>query len=89
MEKQNVIFIICDALRWDHLGCYGNTEIHTPNIDKLASHGMQFMNYFGANSICMPNRATLLTGLYPNVHGVRSNGMILSEDARMVEIRVR
>ncbi len=78
-QKQNVLFIICDALRWDHLGCYGNKEVHTPNIDRLANRGMTFTNYFGANSICMPNRATLLTGLYPNSHGVRSNGMKLSE----------
>ncbi|MHA2019789.1 MAG: sulfatase family protein [Promethearchaeota archaeon] len=79
-KRQNVLFIICDALRKDYLSCYGNTEVHTPNIDRLASQGVIFTNYFAVNSICMPNRATLLTGLYPNTHGVRSNGMKLSEN---------
>jgi arylsulfatase A-like enzyme len=79
-EKMNVLFIITDALRADHLGCAGNSIVQTPNIDKLARESVRFTNYFCTNPICMPNRATLLTGLYPNVHGVRSNGINLNED---------
>ena len=79
-EKMNVLFIITDAQRQDHLGCYGNSILKTPNIDNLAQEGVRFTNYFCANPICMPNRATLATGVYPNVHGVRSNGLILRED---------
>ena len=79
-EKKNVLFIITDAQRVDHLGCYGNSILKTPNIDRLASEGIRFSNYFCTNSICMPNRATLITGVYPNVHGIRSNGMNLSEN---------
>ncbi|MHA2184948.1 MAG: sulfatase-like hydrolase/transferase [Promethearchaeota archaeon] len=79
-NKMNVLFIITDAQRQDHLGCYGNSIVKTPHIDKLAKEGIRFTNYYCTNPICMPNRATLLTGLYPNVHGVRSNGMILSEN---------
>lgn len=79
-KKKNVLFIITDAQRVDHLGCYGNPILKTPNIDRLASEGIRFTNYFCTNSICMPNRATLATGLYPNVHGIRSNGMNLSEN---------
>ena len=78
-EKMNVLFIITDALRFDHLSCYGNKIVKTPNIDRLASEGVRFSNYFCTNPICMPNRATLLTGLYPNIHGVRSNGINLPE----------
>lgn len=78
-KKPNVLFIICDALRQDDLGCYGNTIVKTPNIDKLAQRGVRFTNYFCANAICMPNRASLLTGMYPNTHGARSNGMIMDE----------
>jgi len=80
-EKYNVLFIMCDALRWDHLGCMGNDTVETPNIDRLADQGVKFTNYFCTNPICMPNRATLETGVYPNVHGVRSNGINLNEDA--------
>ena len=77
-KKMNVLFIITDAQRYDHLGCYGNSTLKTPNIDKLAEDGLRFTNYFCANPICMPNRATLITGVYPNVHGVRSNGINLN-----------
>jgi arylsulfatase A-like enzyme len=79
-EKKNVLFIINDAQRADHLGCYGNPILKTPNIDNFAKTGVRFTNYYCSNPICMPNRATLLTGVYPNVHGVRSNGMILSQN---------
>ncbi|MFW9873174.1 MAG: sulfatase [Candidatus Thorarchaeota archaeon] len=78
-EKMNVLFIITDAQRVDHLSCYGNNTLKTPNIDKFASESVRFTNYFCTNPICMPNRATMITGLYPNVHGVRSNGINLKE----------
>jgi len=76
-EKMNVLFIITDQLRMDHLGCYGNNVVKTPNLNKLASEGVRFTNAYCTNPMCMPNRATILTGLYPNVHGVRSNGINL------------
>ncbi|MFX1591514.1 MAG: sulfatase [Promethearchaeota archaeon] len=79
-EKMNVLFIITDQQRYDHLSCSGNQILKTPNIDRLSSEGVHFTNAFCTNPMCMPNRATLLTGLYPNAHGVRSNGMILSKD---------
>ena len=79
-EKMNVLFIMTDQQRADHMSCSGNSILRTPNLDKLASEGVRFTNAFCTNPYCMPNRATLLTGLYPNVHGVRSNGMRLSDD---------
>ena len=79
-EEMNVLFIISDAHRADHLSCYGNPILKTPNLDKFAKEGVRFSNYFCTAPICMPNRATLHTGLYPNVHGVRSNGINLRED---------
>ena len=79
-KKMNVLFIITDQFRADHLGCYGNAIVKTPNLDKLASEGVRFTNAFCTNPMCMPNRSTILTGLYPNVHGVRSNGINLPTD---------
>ena len=79
-KKMNVLFIITDQFRADHLACYGNPIVKTPNLDKLASEGVRFTNAFCTNPMCMPNRATMLTGLYPNVHGVRSNGINLPID---------
>ncbi len=79
-EKLNVLFLITDAQRADHLGCAGNPIIKTPNLDRLAKEGIRFTNHFCTNPICMPNRATLATGVYPNVHGVRSNGINLRQN---------
>ncbi|MGQ4875570.1 MAG: sulfatase family protein [Promethearchaeia archaeon] len=73
----NVLFIITDQQRKDHLSCYGNKTLKTPNIDSIAKEGVRFTNYFCSNPMCMPNRATLFTGLIPSVHGVRSNGINL------------
>ncbi|MEE9378610.1 MAG: sulfatase-like hydrolase/transferase [Candidatus Lokiarchaeia archaeon] len=79
-EKLNVLFIITDAMRADHMSCAGNQTVKTPNLDRLAMEGIRFTNHFCTNPICMPNRATLITGVYPNVHGVRSNGINLRQD---------
>jgi len=79
-KKPNVLFIICDALRQADLECYGNEIVKTPNINRIAKYGVRFTNYYASNPICMPNRASLLTGMYPNTHGVRSNGMIMNEE---------
>ncbi len=79
-EKMNVLFIITDQQRADMLHCYGNDVIKTPNIDKLASESIRFSNAFCNSPMCMPNRATILTGYYPNVHGVRSNGINLPNE---------
>ena len=66
----NLLFILTDNHGAWTLGCYGNPEIKTPNIDKLASEGMLFRAAFCNNSVCSPSRATFLTGLIPSQHGV-------------------
>src|SRR4051812_22663585 len=66
----NVIFILTDNQGAWTLGCYGNNDIKTPNIDRLASEGTRFAHAFANNPVCSPNRATLLTGLLPSQHGV-------------------
>ncbi|MHA1784466.1 MAG: sulfatase family protein [Promethearchaeota archaeon] len=77
-EKKNVLLIITDAQRADHLGCAGNPDLKTPNIDQLASEGIRFTNAYCGNPFCMPNRATIFTGKYPSIHGVRCNGINLN-----------
>ncbi|TFF94739.1 MAG: DUF229 domain-containing protein [Promethearchaeota archaeon] len=79
-EKMNVLFIITDQQRKDHLSCYGNTLLKTPHIDKIADEGVRFENYFCNTPVCMPNRANFLTGAYPSVHGTRSNGINLDPE---------
>ena len=76
----NVLFIITDQQRADALSCAGNPVLRTPNLDKLASEGIRFTSAYCANPICMPNRATIFTGLYPNMHGIRTAGMNLPQN---------
>lgn len=62
-EKQpNVLIIMTDQQRWDALGCAGNLEIKTPNIDRLAKEGVQFLNAYSACPVCVPARSAILTG---------------------------
>src|SRR5436190_19152252 len=68
----NLIFILTDNHGAWTLGCYGNKEIRTPNIDRLAAEGTLFTRAYCANSVCSPSRATFLTGLMPSQHGVHS-----------------
>lgn len=68
----NVVFIMTDNQSTWTLGCYGNEDIRTPNIDHLAEDGIRFSNAYCVNSVCSPNRATALTGLIPSQHGVHS-----------------
>jgi arylsulfatase A-like enzyme len=76
--RPNFLFIITDQHRADHLGCYGNTVVKTPNIDRLAQNGTRFERFYVATPICMPNRATFMTGRMPSLHGARHNGIPLS-----------
>lgn len=68
----NIVFIITDNQSPWTLGCYGNQDILTPHIDRLAGEGVRFTNAFCTNPVCSPNRATLLTGLVPSQHGVHN-----------------
>ena len=68
----NVVFILTDNQGAWTLGCYGNPDIRTPNIDRLASEGMRFTHALSSNPVCSPTRATYLTGLIPSQHGVHS-----------------
>jgi Arylsulfatase A and related enzymes len=63
--------ILTDDQGFWSLGCYGNREIRTPNIDKLAREGVQLDNFFCASPVCSPARASLLTGRIPSQHGIQ------------------
>ena len=70
--QYNVLFFIVDDLR-PLLGCYGHSEMHTPNIDRLAQRGTLFNRAYCQNPLCHPSRTSILTGLRPNTTGVFSN----------------
>ena len=77
-KRPNFLLFITDQQRADHLGCYGNTVNQTPHIDSIAARGTRFDRAYVACPVCMPNRASLMTGRMPSVHGVRHNGIPLS-----------
>ncbi len=66
----NLVLILTDNHGAWTLGCYGNPDIRTPNIDRLAAEGTLFERCFSSNAVCSPTRATLLSGLMPSQHGV-------------------
>lgn len=68
--RPNVVLIMTDNHGAWTLGCYGNRDIRTPNIDALAGRGVLFTDVYSSNPVCSPTRATFLTGLIPSQHGV-------------------
>lgn len=71
----NIVWIFCDELRTDALGCYGHPrlKLHTPNLDRLAASGVRFTNQFCNSPVCVPSRVATLSGRYPEETGVYNN----------------
>lgn len=74
---RNILFIMCDQLRFDYLSCYGHPHLHTPNIDALAARGVRFDRAFVQSTICGPSRMCTYTGRYMRTHGSTQNGVPL------------
>ena len=73
MNAKNILFIMCDQLRWDYLSCYGHPHLHTPHIDRLAQMGVRFDKAYVQSPICGPSRASVLTGRYLSSMGATTN----------------
>jgi arylsulfatase A-like enzyme len=87
--RPNVLFVLCDDLRPDAVGCYGSAHVRTPHLDALAGSGVRFANAFCTTSLCSPSRASILTGLYAHRHGVRDNFTELPVDLPHWPARLR
>jgi arylsulfatase A-like enzyme len=72
-SKPNIIFILADDLGYGDLGCYGQREIQTPEIDKLAAEDMRFTDHYAGCTVCAPSRCSLMTGLHTGHSYVRGN----------------
>ena len=72
-RKPNIIFIMADDLGYGDLGCYGQKEILTPNIDKLADEGTRFTQCYTGSTVCAPSRSVLMTGQHTGHTRVRNN----------------
>jgi len=72
-SKPNIVILFCDDLGYADLGCYGHPTIHTPNLDRMATEGMKFTQFYCAAPVCTPSRAALLTGRLPIRSGMYSD----------------
>lgn len=79
-ERPNIIFLLTDDQRFDALGCMGNKEIHTPNIDKMAGEGIIFDQMFCTTSICAISRASFMLGQYERRHKIAGFGTSYSNE---------
>ena len=77
MTARNILFIMCDQLRWDYLSCYGHPHLQTPNIDALAARGVRFTRAYVQSPVCGPSRMSFYTGRYVASHGATWNGVPL------------
>ncbi len=79
---RNILFIMCDQLRADYLGCYGHATIRTPNLDDLASRSVRFDRAYVQSPVCGPSRMSFYTGRYVSSHGANWNRTPLRVDER-------
>ncbi|HEU5117755.1 MAG TPA: sulfatase [Isosphaeraceae bacterium] len=78
-KRPSILWVIPDQMRAQALGCMGNPDVKTPNLDRLASEGVLFRKTFANTPVCCPARAILLTGKYPNKNGMMANDLHLRE----------
>lgn len=74
MPPPNILLFISDGHRADVLGCYGNTLAETTHLDAFAAEAVRFDHAYCLHSVCMPTRASIITGRYPHARGVWANG---------------
>jgi arylsulfatase A-like enzyme len=76
-KVKNILWIMCDQLRWDYLSCAGHPHLETPNIDRLAARGVRFDRAYVQSTVCGPSRMSAYTGRYVRTHGSTWNGVPL------------
>src|SRR4051812_31532255 len=72
-KRANIVLILADDLGYGDLGCYGGSDVPTPNIDRLAAEGLRFTDGYTCAPVCAPARAGLMTGRYPQRFGFEFN----------------
>lgn len=77
-KRPNILFVFADQLRTMEIGCYGGSQVPTPNMDRLAREGVRFTHAFSTYPVCSPYRAMLMTGNYPMKNGMLMNDHFLS-----------
>jgi uncharacterized sulfatase len=90
-HSPSVVLILADDLGYGDLGCYGQREIRTPRLDRMAAEGMRFTQFYAGSTVCAPSRCVLMTGLHTGHARVRGNGpasiaSLRSEDTTLPEL---
>ena len=75
-DRPNIIFVMADDLGYGDLGCYGQKRIRTPYLDRMATEGMKFTQFYAGSTVCAPSRCVLMTGLHTGHCFIRGNGKI-------------
>jgi arylsulfatase len=83
-DRPNILLICTDQQRFDALAAYGNPEIDTPNLDRLARQGALFENCYVQAPVCAPSRASLMSGLYLRNHGLYANGVQIPDQIALL-----
>lgn len=84
-SRPSILVLHTDQHRFDALGAAGSTFMHTPNLDRLAARGALLQRLYVQSPVCMPSRASMLSGRYPNATTVTTNGVTMPEDIRCIQ----
>lgn len=87
MKKPNIVFVFSDQHRKDAIGCYGDPNVKTPNMDELNKMAISFDCCISNAPVCGPYRASLMTGVYPLTHGVFVNDVSLYDNIKNTKIK--
>ena len=83
-RRPNIIYILADDLGYAELGCYGQSKIRTPNLNRLAAQGVRFTQHYSGSTVCAPSRCCLLTGQHSGHAYIRDNGELPTEGQRAI-----
>jgi arylsulfatase A-like enzyme len=86
--KPNVIYILADDLGYGDLGCFGQKQIKTPNLDRMAKEGLTFTQHYAGSTVCAPSRAALMTGKHVGHLKIRGNTDVLLSPKEMTLARL-
>ena len=79
-DRPNILILMADQLKATALGLYGNRDVSTPNLERLASSGILYRRHYVTAPMCVPSRVAFWTGMYPHNTGVRHNQVLMPED---------
>ena len=87
-KKKQMIFLMTDTTRKDMLGCYGDSRMRTPNLDRLAEEGIRYENAYTCQPVCGPARSAIFTGTFPHTNGMVTNSIAMGQNVKTIGQRL-